>query len=195
MKLLNYITIIVDYITNIVNYIIIMDNVLEILQQFDHDNIRIYIINKSKIQKFNNNNYYDLTNDQNYKNIIINKLKNMIDVKTIEYTLKRDYYYSQIRDIDIKRKKEKSYVIEEKQLKIIKLNNIDFIINSFEVYIQDLQSFPNLHKYHYEKNIERIEYIFTNIKLVFENNNIFIDLKKNYDVNDLHKVLTLFTNL
>lgn len=195
MKLLNYITIIVDYITNIVNYIIIMYNVLEILQKFDHDNIRIYIINKSKISNFNNNSYYDLTNDQNYKNIIIGKLKDMKNVKTIEYTLKRDYYYSQIRDIDIKRKREKSYVIEEKQLKIIKLNNIDFIINSFEVNIQDLKSFPNLHKYHYEKNIERIEYIFDNIKLVFENDNIFIDLKKNYDVNDFHKVLTLFTNL
>ena len=195
MKLLNYITIIVDYITNIVNYIIIMYNVLEILQKFDHDNIRIYIINKSKISNFNNNSYYDLTNNKNYKNIIIDKLKDMKNVKTIEYTLKRDYYYSQIRDIDIKRKREKSYVIEEKQLKIIKLNNIDFIINSFEVYIQDLKSFPNLHKYHYEKNIERIEYIFDNIKLVFENDNIFIDLKKNYDVNDFHKVLTLFTNL
>lgn len=153
-----------------------MDNVLEILQHFDHNNIRIYIINKSKIP--NNNSYYDLTNDQNYKNIIINKLKDMKIVKTIEYTLKRDYYYSQIRDIDIKRKREKCYVIGEKMLDNLKVNNIEFIINSYDIYSQDLESFPNLYKYHYEENIEKIEYIFDNIKLSIENNNIFIDLKK-----------------
>jgi hypothetical protein len=165
-----------------------MNKILEILQNSDHDNIRIYIINKSTISNFGNNSNYDLTNDNNYKNMIISKLKDIANIKNIEYKIKREYYYSQIRDIDIDRKREKCYVIEQKQLNTLKVNNIEFIINSFDLYTQDLQSFPDLHKYHNVTNIEKIEYIFNNIKLIFENNNIIIDLKKKYDLNDLTQI-------
>jgi hypothetical protein len=74
-------------------------------------------------------------------------IKDIKDIKNIEYKLKREHYYSQIRDIDINRKREKCYVIEQKQLNTIKVNNIDFIIISFQLYTQDLKSFPDLHKY------------------------------------------------
>jgi len=170
-----------------------MNKILEILQNSDHDNIRIYIINNSTINSTINStkNNYDLTNDNNYKNMIINKLKDIANIKNMEYKLKREHYYSQIRDIDINRKREKCYVIEQKQLNTIKVNNIDFIINSFELYTQDLKSFPDLHTYHNVTNIEKIEYIFNNIKLIFENDNIFIDLKKNYDINELTEIINL----
>ncbi len=166
------------------------DKLLNILNQYDYNNIRIYIVNNYKIS--DNNNYYDLSNDTSYINMIIDMINNKLkNIKNIQYTLKREHYYSQIRDIDIKRKREKCYVVEEKMLNKLKINNIQFIINSYDIYTQDLESFPNLHKYHYDTNIEKIEFIFDNIKLVIENNNIFIDLKKKFDVKELNKILDL----
>jgi len=177
-----------------------IDKILEILHQYNYDNIRIYII-KNTEENFHsepNNNYYDydLTNNKKYiDNILTNliKLTNFKDIKTMQYTIKREHYYSQIRDIDTKRKRERCYVIEEKQLNKLNFNNIDFIINLFDLYTQDLGSFPNLHKYHNVSDIERTEYIFDNIKLVFENNNIFIDIKKNYNTDELKKILDIIS--
>jgi len=174
------------------------DKILKILHQYNYDNIRIYII-KTAEENFcsePNNNYYDLTNNKKYiDNILINltNLTNFKDIKTMQYTINREHYYSQIRDIDVKRKREKCYVIEEKQLNKLNLNNIDFIINFFDLYTQDLETFPNLHKYHNVSDIERTEYIFDNIKLVFENNNIFIDLKKKYNNDELKKILNIIS--
>jgi hypothetical protein len=167
-----------DDITNLINF---LTDSIKSTNITECDNIRIYITN-------NPINNYNISNDNKYTDDIKKKLQNN---KQIKYTLKREHYYSQIRDIDVIRKREKCYIIEEKTLNTFNINKFRFIINSYDIYNQNLNSFPDLHKYHENIDIDKFEYIFDNMKLIIENNNIFIDLKKNYNVEELKKILRL----
>lgn len=150
-----------------------------------NENIRIYITQGNLIN--HQGNLINLSNDDDYITKLKNKLK---EKKQINYTLKRDHYYSQIRDIDTK-KNTICYINEQNTLNIINIDKKNFIINKYEIINQPHDSFPNLHKYHFTTNIKKTEYIFNNIKLIIENNIVFIEINKNYDINDLDFIFKL----
>ena len=59
--------------------------------------------------------------------------------------------------------------------------------------IQNKLSFPNLSKYHLSFKINSTIIDINNINIIFENNNIFIEIKKKFDekiFNDICDILT-----
>ena len=75
-----------------------------------------------------------------------------------------------------------------------KINNIDIILFSPEKIIQDKFSFPNISQYHFSFEINSINIIIDKIQIIFENNNIFIDLEKKFNETILNNIFDILFN-
>ena len=123
----------------------------------------------------------------------INKLTKYINSLTHKHNkndIIRENYYSQIRETN-KNNIQKIYVEELNLLDIIQDAKTIYITQSNKIK-QDKYSFPNLHKYHFEKNISIDEYIFDGFKLIIENNIIYIEInKKIYEKDILNQIINI----
>jgi hypothetical protein len=114
----------------------------------------------------NNINIFDISN-------IKNKLEKKYKIISKKNNIKRDIYYSQIRD------NNKIYTIDYKLIEICKKDKYDIHLLNYEEKYHDKLSFPELIKYHYSDKINQEIYEINNIKLIIENNKIFIKFNKN----------------
>lgn len=106
-----------------------------------------------------------------------------------ETSIKRDYYYSQIRECNIKIKDIKVYTKDCILLDEITFNKNRIYLFNTEIVKNDLESFPNLNLYHFSNNIDIISYELNNILINIENLNVFIKIKKNYNNTFLENII------
>lgn len=106
-----------------------------------------------------------------------------------ETSIKRDYYYSQIRDHNIKNNNIKVYTKNLLLLNELNFNYNKIYIFNTEYIINDLETFPNLNLYHFSDNIDIISYELNNILINIENLNVFIKVKQNYNDECLKNII------
>lgn len=173
-------------------------NIIDTIKLNNNDLIKLVFAKKSICSK--NNNFVTNTNIfDNIKDMIQNiesKLKeNNIKYIITNQTFIRNQYYSQICD-----RLEKSENIYTEDLKLIdkfsdKNTDTDIFIFKSDIIKQHRLSFPNLQQYHYSTNIDATYIDIENIKIVCENNNIFIEikkLKKEINIKALEIILNIF---
>jgi hypothetical protein len=149
------------------------------------DNI-IKLIFSKKIIENSHDNFISQINIFNNKQDIIKNLQSVLKKNSIKYILTeilfvRVQYYSQICD----RLEKVDNIYTEDLMFIDKLSykNIDIFLFNSEKIQQNILSFPNLQQYHYSIKINAIHIIIDNITIIFENNNIFIEIKKELNKN------------
>lgn len=178
-----------DKITKFIDLLDNPDNVLKITFTNNNTNNNKNNFIKS-IDIFNKNKFDKLTK-------YINSLKQKY--KCEHNDIIRENYYSQIRET-AKNNMQQIYVEELNLLDIIQYSpNDKQKIIDYDVYIiqsnkikQNKYSFPNLNKYHFEKNISIDEYIFDGFKLIIENNIIYIEInKKIYEKDILNQIINI----
>jgi hypothetical protein len=176
-----------DKITNFIDLLDNPENLLKIT--FSNNNI-------------NNNKNNFITSIDIFNKNKFNKLIKYIDSLKQKYKYEhnniiRENYYSQIREIT--NNMPKIYVEELNLLDIIQYSPNDKQKIDYNIYIiqsnkikQNKYSFPNLNKYHFEKNISIDEYIFDGFKLIIENNIIYIEInKKIYEKDILNQIINI----
>ena len=159
--------------------------------------IKIIFTKKSLYSK--NNNF--ITNIDIFDNTInnIQKIEFKLKENNIKYiitnqTFIRNQYYSQICD-----RLEKSENIYTEDLKLIdkfsdKNLDTDIFIFKSDIIKQHRLSFPNLQQYHSSTKIDATYIDIENIKIVCQNNNIFIEIKNNKKEINI-KALEIILNL
>lgn len=106
-----------------------------------------------------------------------------------ETLIKRDYYYSQIRECNIKTKDIKVYTKDFILLDELIFDKNKIYLFNTDIVKNDLESFPNLNLYHFSNNIDIISYELNNISIIIENLNVFIKIKKNYNNTFLKNII------
>jgi len=152
---------------------------MDIIESIDinlknHEQVELCFTNSNNN---NINNILKIKNIQNLDNYLCEKLK----MKKKEKFIKRDYYYSQIRDYDIKSKDIKVYTKNSLLINEINCNRYKIYIFNTDYTHNDLDTFPNLNLYHFTNNINILSYELNNILIDIENLNVFIKIKKKYD--------------
>jgi hypothetical protein len=149
-------------------------------------NNTIKLVFTKKIITEENNNFIVQTDIFNNIQIMekIEKIEKKLKQNNINYLKKdiifiRNHYYSQICD---KLQRDNNIYTEELIFidKISDENNDIFIFKTEKIQ-QHLLSFPNLNKYHYTNKINASYIDIDNIRIIIENNNIFIEIKDKLD--------------
>jgi hypothetical protein len=157
----------------------IIDTLKSDLNTNNNDLIKLVFAKNSLFSKDNN----FITNIDIFNNIkdMIQNIESKLKENNIKYiitnqTFIRDQYYSQICD-----RLSKTDIIYTENLTFIdKISdkNIDiFILNSDKIE-QHRLSFPNLYQYHHSTKINATYIDIENIKIIFENDNMFIEINK-----------------
>jgi hypothetical protein len=155
-------------------------NIIDTIKLNNNDLIKLVFAKKSICSK--NNNFITNTNIfDNIKDMIL-KIESKLKENNIKYiitseTFIRNQYYSQICD-----RLEKSENIYTEDLKLIDKfsdKNLDTDIFKSDIIKQHKLSFPNLQQYHHSTKIDATYIDIENIKIICENNNIFIEIKNN----------------
>ena len=115
---------------------------MDIIESIDinlknHEQVELCFTNSNNN---NINNILKIKNIQNLDNYLCEKLK----MKKKEKFIKRDYYYSQIRDYDIKSKDIKVYTKNSLLINEINCNRYKIYIFNTDYTHNDLDTFPNL---------------------------------------------------
>lgn len=118
----------------------------------------------------------------------LDKYLSKFKTKKNEISLKRDMYYSQIRDYNIKTKYIKVYTKNSLLLDEINYNDYKLYLFTNEYINNELASFPNLNLYHFSNNINILSYELNYISIIIENQNIYINIKENYDEKFLKEI-------
>jgi hypothetical protein len=152
------------------------------LNQEIYDTLKIIYVNNIINSETN-----FITNIDIFKNLseIQNKIETTLKSQSINYkiikkNIKRDYYYSQIRD-KYDNNTENIYTDDLIFIDKITIQNKSMILFASDKIIQNKLSFPNLSKYHLSFKINSTIIDINNINIIFENNNIFIEIKKKFD--------------
>lgn len=116
-------------------------------------------------------------------------LSDIMKIKKEENYIKRDYYYSQIKDYNIKTKDIKVYTKDFILLDELIFDKNKIYLFNTKIIKNDLESFPNLNLYHFSNNIDIISYELNNILINIENLNVFIKVKKNYNDEYLKNII------
>ena len=165
----------------------------------------------NNIDNINNNNIESnfITNINVFKNIndILHNLKTELISKNLSYkidikTFTRDYYYSQIRDKCELFSDKSQNIIDLEIIYTEDLNLLDKLTNknksillfASDKIIQDKLSFINLSKYHFTLKINSTIIDIDNIKIIIENDIVFIEIKKNFDKILLYNILNIILN-
>jgi len=167
--------------------IILINMDINIIKLIDK-NLKIYESIDLCFTNLKNKNINNITKIKDF-NKLDKYLCDTMKMKKKDIYIKRDYYYSQIRDYNIKTKDIKVYTKDFILLDefVSEINNI--CIFNTEIIKNDLESFPNLNLYHFSNNIDIISYELNNILINIENLNVFIQVKKNYDKKFLENLI------
>jgi hypothetical protein len=151
-----------------------------------NDNLKKYEYIELCFAKSDNNIYkiMKIKNTDNLDKYLSDKFK----IKKNEISLKRDMYYSQIRDYNIKTKDLKVYIKNSILLDEINYNDYKLYLFNTEYINNDLASFPNLNLYHFSNNINIFSYELNNISIIIENQIIYIKIKEKYDEKFLKEI-------
>lgn len=149
------------------------------------DNL-IKLIFSKKIIENSSDNFISQINIFNKNQDIIKNLQSVLKENSIKYILielsfVRDQYYSQI--CDRLEKVDNIYTEDLTFIDKLTYKNIDIFLFNSEKIQQNILSFPNLQQYHYSTKINATHIIVDNIKIIFENNNILIEIKKDFNEN------------
>jgi hypothetical protein len=168
---------------------------MDIIKLVDN-NLKSYQNIEICFAKPENNNIYkiiklkDLDNLDNLDNLanLDKYLCDKLKMTKKEISIKRDMYYSQIREYNIKTKDIKVYTKNLSMLDEINYNIYKLYLFNIEYINNDLASFPNLNPYHFSNNINILSYELNNISIIIENQNIYINIKENYDEKFLKEI-------
>jgi hypothetical protein len=191
-----------NFYDKIINFIDLLDNSENLLKiTFSNNNTSSGLLCSTLDAKSNTNNFIksiDIFDENKFDKLMkyINSLKQKH--KYEHHDIIRENYYSQIRETT-KNNMQQIYVEELNLLDIIQYSPNDKQKIDYNIYViqsnkikQNKYSFPNLNKYHFEKNISIDEYIFDGFKLMIENNIIYIEInKKIYEKDILNQIINI----
>jgi hypothetical protein len=168
-------------VDNIINLI---DSINELLNT--NNNINICFINTNLNKNLNNNVVCNILSNNNLCEFI----KKNFNINPKKINIKREYYYSLIRDINLNKHNVSIYINNFTFLNEIKIkNDISLLLYKNDIINESIESFPNLKNYDYTNIIETHEFKFKNLNIILENNCVYINISKSYDYDILKSIL------